>query len=182
MKHYPHILLIAGTHKKVGKTTLTCSIIRKFSQQQDILGIKICPHFHDLDAQEDILINTPNFIITEEHSIHKQTDSSRMLNAGASKVYYIQANDKHLLEAIETALKRTGHTTPIICESGGLRKYLIPGLFFIVTRQGWGNPKSDIEQFKVVADKWIHFDGHAFDFNINEIIVKDHRWCLEKVA
>ncbi len=182
MKHYPQILLIAGTRKKVGKTSLVCSLIKKFSRQQDIIGIKVCPHFHDLDAQEDILIDTPNFVMTEEHSVHGKTDSSRMLNAGASKVYYIQAKDDYLLKAIETVLKRTDPTSPIICESGGLRKYVIPGLFFIVTRQDWGPPKPGIEQLKAIADKWIHFNGHAFDFNIDEIIMKNNRWCLEKEA
>ena len=91
------LLIIAGTGRGSGKTTLACLIIRRFSHLGP-LAIKISPHFH---APGEGLVDWhrgEKFNIFHESSKTGVKDTSRMLESGASGVYYIQAYEAHVRE------------------------------------------------------------------------------------
>lgn len=130
MKTYQNILLIAGTGRNVGKTRFAEKLIQHFSAEHQIIAVKISPHFHTILPDEVLVYNAPECIITQETKINHK-DSSRMLQAGAQKVYYIQTEQEHLQQAFEMLLKLTGDL-PLICESGGLNRIIKAGLFVLV--------------------------------------------------
>ncbi|MGM0667466.1 MAG: hypothetical protein ACQETA_09105, partial [Bacteroidota bacterium] len=124
------LLIIAGTGRGSGKTTLACQIIRCFSHLGP-LAIKISPHFH---APGEGLIDWhrgEKFNIFRESSKTGGKDTSRMLESGASAVYYIQAYDSHVREAFELLAGELDPERPLICESPSLGRYISPGVLFI---------------------------------------------------
>lgn len=124
-------MLISGLGRDTGKTLLATKVIEKFSAL-GVTAIKVSPHFHSLQHQP-LLLGIPKFFeVYEETNPIGQKDSSRMLMAGANKVFYIQCTDKTLERVINIMIMHLDKHTPIVCESGALSKYLIPGIHVLM--------------------------------------------------
>jgi len=132
MIKFPNLLLVAGTGRNSGKTTFACSIINKFSKKIKVTGLKISPHFHGGTDSLKLLVGNGGFNLYEESSAVSNKDSSKMLQAGAVKVFYIETTDTQISQAFETFVKHIEPGSPVICESPALRNFIDPGLFFIL--------------------------------------------------
>jgi len=168
-------MLISGNGRGAGKTTFACELIRKFSNQMKITGIKISPHFHIPNEYAELIYADDDIIITREKSVFEGKDSSRMLRSGAGDVIYIRARDKMLHTAVMKLAPLWESRKPLICESGGLIHYLRPGLFYMLNRTGIPERKPAGQQSDLV-DKWI--DCHKKNFNIDAIGFSNNRWHL----
>jgi hypothetical protein len=174
----PNFLIIAGTGRKAGKTYLAAKIIKKISKENEIIAIKICPHRHHLSENLKIILNNEFYDIIEETSSLSNKDTARFIEAGASKVFYLQTTDKYLYDAF-TALKNfIPENNPVIVESGGLRKILKPGLFFIVNFTEKTSIKPSVMEIAGLADRWIEFDGDKPDFDINSLSFERNIWTI----
>jgi hypothetical protein len=131
-KTIPNLLLIAGTGTKAGKTTVACLIIEQFSALQ-ITAVKITPHFHDTTPGLILLEEGDGYAVYEETDRSASKDTSRMLKAGAVKVYFAKVWDNKLPDVFERILKLIPDNVPIVCESPALRYFTEPGVFIIVT-------------------------------------------------
>jgi len=177
-KVIPQLLLIAGTGRNTGKTTFACNILRKFSLMHPIISLKITPHFHKIIHSGKVFIDTENLYFAEETEHKTEKDSSLMLQAGAHKSYFVMAKDEHL----HTAFQEIGKIIPsgalLVCESGGLRDQVVPGLFFMMS-----SPENEIkpsaQRLKLLADRVITFDGKRIDFELDMIEIKDNQWKLK---
>lgn len=129
MQRLANYLLISGSGQKVGKTTLACEVIARFSRHR-MMAVKMSPHFHDLPAGAEVVQHTPDYTIVRE-TLRNQKDSSRMWQAGASRSYYVQTHDHSLPEVIAT-LNREAEGYPVVCESGALAAYFRPGVHVFV--------------------------------------------------
>ena len=176
----PQLLLIAGTGRDSGKTTLVCHIIRKFSPLQPLIAIKITPHFHKNSESGKVLIDTENLYIAEETDSTTGKDSSSMLKAGASHSYFIMVKDENLEEAFLCIRELIPINSLIICESGGLRFHVEPGLFFIMNKKGTDAFKPSAEKLIPLANRMITFDGEKIDFNPDTIEIMDNQWTLKQ--
>jgi hypothetical protein len=130
----PNLLLIAGTGTKSGKTTLACRIIEQTADLK-ITAIKITPHFHETTPGLTLIHEEPGYAIYEETNTGSSKDTSRMLQAGASKVYFAKVLDESLLYVFNKILDLIPQGTPIICESPALRYHTEPGAFLIISSQ-----------------------------------------------
>jgi len=129
-ERYNNVLVIAGTGRESGKTTLACLIIEKFRHLEPV-AVKISPHFHE---PAEGLINwhlDNNFNLYRETSRSGNKDTTRMLNAGAADAYYIQAYDRNTKEAFRLVISNIRADTPVICESPSLARYIEPAVLFI---------------------------------------------------
>lgn len=159
----PHLLLIAGNGRNVGKTFFACKIIEYFSQSTEVTGLKISPHFHQV-TESDILFSNEHFIITNEKQINTK-DSSLMLQAGAKQVYFVMVKPGFITEAYEKLLPFL-HETPIVCESAQLHEVVTPGLFLFIKRAGDEIVKpEDLKYLPVIVNN----NGEYFDFDIQNI-------------
>ncbi len=131
MKYMPNILIVKGSGRNVGKTVSACRIIRQLAESHAPVGIKISPHFHRLDEKQKFIHFSPDFVIVEEQNINGK-DSSRMLQAGAKKVFYIQAKNDYLPQAVEMVLQQINSMNPVVIESGGLYDFWEPGLLVYI--------------------------------------------------
>jgi hypothetical protein len=128
----PNLLLIAGTGTKSGKTSLACKIIKQYSNL-NITAIKISPHFHE--TTEGLISKAENkgYAIYEETNSETSKDTSRMLDAGASKVYFAKVWDDRLFYVFKKIMENIPAGVPVICESPALRNFVEPGVFIIMT-------------------------------------------------
>jgi hypothetical protein len=127
-----NLLLIAGTGTKSGKTSMACKIIRQFPELR-ITAIKITPHFHETTSGLVTISEGTGYAIYEETERKGFKDTSRMVDAGAQKVYFAKVWDNQLFEVFNKIIKLIPEGTPIVCESPALRNFVEPGVFIIMT-------------------------------------------------
>lgn len=128
----PNLLIIAGTGTKSGKTSVACKIIEQF-KNINITAIKISPHFHETTTGLISILEDKGYAIYEETDRSSSKDTSRMLNSGASRVFFAKVWDDQLLDVFNKIIKKVPSGTPVICESPALRNFIEPGVFIIMT-------------------------------------------------
>jgi predicted GTPase len=128
----PNLLIIAGTGTKAGKTTVACKIIEQL-RDRGITAIKITPHFHEHTPGLVTISEKSGYAIYEEKNSNSFKDTSRMLKAGATKVYFAKVLDNGLLGVFNEIMREVPAEVPVICESTALRNFVEPGLFIITT-------------------------------------------------
>ncbi|MEA3444556.1 MAG: hypothetical protein U9R19_07490 [Bacteroidota bacterium] len=143
MNSHKNILLVGGTGRNTGKTSLVCEVIKKFSTDYQIIALKITNHFHSA--------NSKSFNLLEEKNPAANKDSSRMLLAGASKVFYIESGPDCLKEAFDTFLEKTVPGQIIVCESNGLSEIIKPGIYLMVDRNGNFEKKKKTSDPQIIA-------------------------------
>jgi hypothetical protein len=146
MMKIPNLLLVSGTGTKAGKTSAICRIIRQCNKI-NITAIKITPHFHETTPGLITIEEDKGYAIYEETNPEGTKDTSRMLDAGASKVYFAKVWDDQLLHVFEKIMEKTDPRMPVICESPALRDFIDPGIFIIMTSELTNKPK-DISNLK----------------------------------
>ena len=127
-----NLLLLAGTGTKSGKTSMACRLIGDFPELK-ITAIKITPHFHETTSGLLAVSEKNGYTIYEETERNSFKDTSRMLAAGAHKVYFAKVWDDNLSEAFNEIMKSVPAGAPVICESPALRNFVEPGIFIIMT-------------------------------------------------
>ncbi len=176
---YKNILLIAGTGQNVGKTLFASQVIKQNASNCPLVSIKISPHFHRLNPDAQIIENNKDFSIIKEFDSNGNKDSQRFLCAGAKEVYYVQCMDDKLSLAFDMLIKLIPQDSPIICESGGLRQIIKPGIFIIINKKNNLKIKPQALRNKELADKWIEFDEQEFDFDPNKLQFSESGWTIQ---
>ncbi len=162
LQPYPSFLLISGDGRNAGKTTLACRILQQFSQQHDIVAIKISSHFHEPTTDLTLLYKSGDFSISLENNRNTNKDSSRMLRSGAHKSFYIQAKKGMLKPAFEKYNREFHTNEATVCESGALAELLIPGAHLHISSD---KKKEGISLYGTNAESEIvmlRFDGIDF--------------------
>ena len=129
---FNNILLIAGTGTKSGKTTMACRIIEQI-RHPELVAIKITPHFHETTPGLAPIYEGEGYSIYKENNRGTTKDTSRMLKAGASQVFFAKVTDETLPMAFDKIMEQIAGIPPIICESPAARYYVDPGLFIIMS-------------------------------------------------
>jgi hypothetical protein len=174
-----NILLVSGSGRNVGKTSFIREVIVR-NAIQNVVAIKITPHFHEATAGLISVAITDNYRIFQEIDLSSVKDSSLFLQAGAEKVFYIQTTDIHLEEAFSIVLKQVKPDQPIITESAALRKYISPGLYAFIQKEQ-EEVKSSALEMKKLADVTIYSDGEKYSMNPNSITF-NQTWKINDIA
>jgi len=156
----PEMVMIGGNSRNSGKTTMACSIIRKLSVNHEVIGLKVTsvkPGEEELHGNHDENFNG-NFTIFEEKNSESHKDTSKMLKAGATHVYYIYVVENFTEQAILYFLFSYAKGQLIVCESRSLRRIVYPGLFLIMMRLQVTTEAKDMSDFLGMADKILYFD------------------------
>lgn len=176
---YKNILLIAGTGQNVGKTLFASQVISNYVDKAPIISIKISPHFHQLNSDAQIIEENADYSITRELNSHGNKDSQRFLNAGSKEVYYVQCMDNKLHLVFNKLIELLPQDSPIICESGGLRQIIKPGIFLMINKKNNNKIKPQAVRNRDLVDKWIEFDKHVFDFNPRRLHFSESGWTIQ---
>lgn len=132
MQSIPNLLIIAGTGTKSGKTTMACRIIEHFSTL-GVIAVRVSPHFHTRTEGLLTIREGEDYCVSQETNASTTKDTSRMLRAGASKVFLIEAKDELLSSVFQELMQDIPEDTPVVCESPALRDHIEPGLFILIS-------------------------------------------------
>ena len=183
------MLMIGSAGTNVGKTELACALLRRFSVQRDIAAIKVTA-IGDKDGQcprggEGCGVCSSlegNFSISQETDRHSDKDTSRLLSAGASRVYWLRVLKTHLEEGAAALVETLGAHTTCICESNSLRRVVEPGLFLLARRQNSKPWKESAQQVQRYADRIATARETTFDLDLNRIELVGGKWKLREKA
>ena len=144
MKHLTNLLVVGGTGRNLGKTTLVEMLIKQFHSQTGLIALKtsmLLPDEGYLHGNHR-LIKADEFELVEEKDPSGNKDSQRYLKAGAAKSYFLSTGENAINRAMDYFWRKTGNATPVIAESNVLRNYYIPGLFIMVKGQQPAKPQA----------------------------------------
>ena len=174
-------IIIGGTDRNTGKTTLAEKLIEKFGSQIPVTAVKIANikpgnerfHGHDVQSFRD------KILIKKETRRGGKKDSMRFLKAGAFESWFIQTEDVFLPETfpeIQAVLKEAQW---VVCESNSLRNFVKPGLFIMVKGENDTSGKKDIPGLLQRADVVIDASQwKQFDALVERIEIKDGKFVL----
>lgn len=175
-----NLILIGGTNRNVGKTTLSLFLINKFKEINPVIGLKVTsiyPNDEKYHGKHETTLDE-DFEIIEEKDLSGQKDTSKMLLAGAEMVFYIRTKDEKIDKAYAEFLKLIPNNSIIVCESISLRKFLKPGLFVLIKSLLSQKIKQSAIELEPFADLIINSDGEAFDFDLDKIEFVEGRWRI----
>ena len=176
----PSMLLIGGTGRKIGKTTLASMIIEKFGKTNEIIGLKISNMKPDDEAFHGFHEHRhhENFSILKENQIGDK-DSQRMLGSGAKHSFFVRVQDQFINEAFQALLQEIGEDEIVVCESNSLRSIVEPGLFFMVTDNSGKPVKTESEELLAMADvQLVAHDYPRFTEAINQLQIRKNEWSI----
>ena len=168
MIELPKAIIISGTDRNVGKTTLACRLISHFRSDNPI-GIKISPHRHLIENQDVVIIQNEDFIILEETKSTTSKDSSRMRAAGAERVFFIMAEDKFLTASMQILQDYIDLSERLIIESAALRRFYVPEQFILVYSKEYPESKTKNKDIDAFVNRRLIFDGVHFYENNQKI-------------
>jgi hypothetical protein len=188
MINIPNLLLIGAADRNVGKTELACSLIRKYKSKASVIGIKItvikeadgkCPRGGDGCGVCSSLRD--EYKITEELNLRKNKDTSKMLDSGASKVYWLRVLAEHLDKGVNALFNKIKAENPeslvYVCESNSARHAIEPGLFIVLRRKGDDYIKASCEKIIKFADLIIEFDN-GYNVSLDAIVCEGGKWKI----
>lgn len=182
------MLLIGAAGRNAGKTALACSIINNVSRHHRLIGIKVttidddratCPHGKGCGSCDTL---DGDFSIVEESGGDSGKDTARMLEAGASRAFWLRVRKPHLSDGLEALMNRIGENSAIVCESTSARASIEPGLFLIAKHVDCDNRKQSAAVAWDAADRIVSFDGRSFDIDPCALSVSHGRWTLKRDA
>ncbi len=142
-------IIISGTSRNVGKTTFACQQIAKYKEEHPI-AIKISSHFHDQGMGVKLISFSDNYRAYQQIEMKSNKDSALFLKAGAKQVFYIEAKDEYILEALSSISDKLDFNQRIIIESAAIRRYMVPQEFILLYNNENPNIKEknkDLEKF-----------------------------------
>ncbi len=185
MVELPHMLMIGSAGRNVGKTELACNLIQTFRHQAEIVGVKVttiherggeCPRGGEGCGVCSTL--EEKYCITEEQNAQTDKDTSRLLAAGARKVFWLRVIREHLEEGLAALMKRIPPDMVSICESNSLRLVAEPGVFLVVRDETSSAIKPSCAEVIRLADRIVLSGADGFSFNLDDISLNRGYWRI----
>ncbi|WP_010256455.1 hypothetical protein [Treponema primitia] len=139
------MILIGATGRNRGKTVLAEELIRLFKDRFPVVGLKVtttayagAPCHHG-DMGCGICSNLSSYVLQEERGLNPNSpecmgkDTTRLLRAGAERVYWLRSIKNSLAEGFSEFLKQIPPSVLVIGESNSLREVVQPGCFIMVS-------------------------------------------------
>jgi hypothetical protein len=172
----PNVLLVSGSGRDCGKTTLACNIIQNWKDREKMVAVKISAHTHDHSIPMNLVHREEGFAVWEERAV-TQKDSGRFLAAGADRVFYLETSDDKLLSAFWYIYEGCQPGTLILCESGGLGKYIRPGVMLFV-QQADELVAREKAAIRALSHAVVFSGSPEMDDPARILRVTDHTWQL----
>ncbi len=186
MIRIPQMALLGAAGRKSGKTELASALLRRFGKQRPLVAVKVTP-VDDIREETPpveggiLLSHRPDqgFYIWQEQSPDGIKDTSRLLRAGASRVFWMVVMADRTREALQELLHIIGPDTPLVCESNSLRLVAEPGIFLLVRNATPDRTKRSVALVRKHVDRVVVSDGKRFDLDLDDISLQEGRWTLK---
>jgi molybdopterin-guanine dinucleotide biosynthesis protein A len=189
MIEIPGMLMVGSRCKSDGKTVFTRTLIERFGSQRDIVGVKVTTvdsfntshHPEVSDRARSDSLRGP-YYLTEEKDASGNTDTAKMLAAGAKRVLWLLALKSHLDQGAKALLEKLGEKAVSICESNRARNVIEPDAFLMLAgtdRRDWKPSALDVLGY---ADRLVQSDATGFDIDPDDIQLLEDRWVVRLPA
>jgi molybdopterin-guanine dinucleotide biosynthesis protein A len=189
MIEIPGMLMVGARCKSDGKTAFTRALIERFGSQHDIVGVKVTTvdsfntnHHPEVTGSRGSDSCIGPYYVTEEKDAHSNTDTGKMLAAGAKRVLWLLALRSHLEQGVKVLLETLGKETVSICESNRARSVIEPGVFIMIKGSEDKSWKPSAQEVVEYADRVVLSDGTKFDIDLNDIQLLDGQWAIKMRA
>jgi molybdopterin-guanine dinucleotide biosynthesis protein A len=183
------MLMIGAAARAAGKTQFACELLRRYAKTKPLVAVKVTPVAGTGDCCPrgsegcGVCEELPGrYVITEETSLAREKDTSRLLAAGASKVLWLRSVRDSLSEGIQAALRQMPTGTGVVCESNSSRLVLEPGLFLVLKQKGEASLKESCRQVIHLANRICEFDGVRWDLPPKRVIFVEGGWSIRPEA
>ncbi len=182
-------LMVGSTSRNVGKTEFACQLIRQVARTHPIVGVKIttvaerdgqCPRGGTGCGVCSTL--TGPYAITQETSASSEKDTMRLLQAGATSVFWLRVLKDHLAAGIAALLDKLPDDLPVVCESNSARFVLEPAVFVVVKSKQDEKVKPSCLAVMSRADCVVTFDGAGWDRQPDSCVWANQQWSLKRVT
>lgn len=181
--HLPNFLVIGAYSRNAGKTSFSRRVIEDF--QGNILAVKItvvsqehdCPHGDEGCGVCSSLCSP--FEITEETDSTGDKDTSKLLKAGAVKVYWMRVSKGAVRSGLEALSRILDLSIPVLCESNSIVHYIEPGLYIQLKALGRRGNKKSARVLAERADLIVETTPEGADFNFSSLLWSTEGWSLQ---
>jgi len=183
-----NLLLIGGSGRNVGKTLFTCRLIGRHAGERAVTGIKITvidttvAERSGRSGGDSYRVFDGPFQILEEAVSSPDTDTGRMLEAGARRVLWLKAKRDHLRAGIEALLRVIPDKACCIAEGTSARTVIEPGAFLILRGEGDAAMKDSCAAVLPFADRVARFRDRAWDVRPEDCLYVEDEWMLRPAA
>lgn len=133
MTQCKQLIIVGGTGRNVGKTEFVCRLIAKISTQISVYALKVSAIFPDEELHHGTHSeDEPALHLFEETRFSTGKDTSRMLRAGAMKVFYLRSDDAGIHAGFVQFMKHVPANAVVVCESNSLGQFVRPALSVVV--------------------------------------------------
>lgn len=177
------MIVVGGTGRNTGKTTLSEKLIGKFTEKLPVTAVKMAnikpgnENFHG----HDVTVFTDKIRIEKETQKSGGKDSMRFLKAGAAESWFIQTEDAFLPETFQRIYDVLKQAKWIVCESNSLRNFILPALFIMVEGKMDQPDRKEIPELIKMADVVVNaLDTMQFNALVRAVETEDGKFILKK--
>ena len=149
------LVVIGGHSRSVGKTSVVAGLISALPEF-DWTAVKITQYGHGICSANgeacDCATGDHSWAITEERDRSGESDTSRFLVAGATRVFWARTEQGRLAEAMPSLRKRLEKARNVIIESNSVLKFVRPDLYLTVLNPATADFKTSAREFLDRAD------------------------------
>ena len=149
------LVVIGGHSRSVGKTSVVAGLILAL-REFEWTAAKITQYGHGICSANgeacDCATGDHSWAITEERDRAGDSDTSRFLIAGASRVFWVRTEQGRLAEAMPALRNRLEGARNVIIESNSVLKFLRPDLYLTILDPATADFKKSAQEFLDRAD------------------------------
>lgn len=144
------LVIIGGHSRSVGKTSVVAGLIAALTEF-DWTAVKITQYGHGICSANgeacDCATADHTWAISEEKDRSGESDTSRFLIAGASRVLWVRTEQGRLAEAMPALRQRIAQARNLIVESNSVMKFLRPDIYLTVLDPATADFKASAREF-----------------------------------
>ncbi len=174
--------MVGSTGRNTGKTEFACALIRSLKERYTVHAVKITTIYDGcttcIRGDEGCGVCTSmkgELRLNEELRPGGKKDTSRMLEAGAERVWWLRVRERSLADAAKELTELVPEDGILVFESNSIRRVCEPDLFFMLGSPENAEVKESAKAVFGEVDRMVAFDGKTFDFNIGSISLKNGR-------
>ncbi|MBN2657755.1 MAG: hypothetical protein JXR86_11900 [Spirochaetales bacterium] len=182
--YLPDFLVIGSSSRNAGKTSFSRNLIETFPGTLQAVKITViskehrCPHG---DGGCGVCSSLhASYEITEETVREGHKDTSKLLKAGASRVYWLRVSREAVPEGLEALLSILDPKLPVLCESNSIVRTVKPGLYIQLRPRGRKGMKQSAADLSEKADIIIETTPEGADFDFSRLCHTPEGWSIKK--
>ena len=181
----PGWLVIGATGRNSGKSDLACAVIARLHRAHPIVGVKVTTIADDYRACprgcEGCGACTGlegEFEIREEDARQPGKDTTRMLESGARRAFWVRCRRSGIRAALAALSPHLDHGTLVVAESNSLVGEARPDLFLMVRPARDSAVKRTARAVLPFAQRVVVSLDRGFDLDLRHVAVVDGEWHL----